>query len=90
MRGEVSVFLLGELAFELALALPLGCALGYALAWTMVKMTHSDLIAIPLVVAPRTYALAALAVVAAGVASSLIVRSRIDRLDLIGVLKTRE
>ena len=89
-RGEVSLFLLGELAFELALALPLGCALGYALAWTMVKMTHSDLIAIPLVVAPRTYALAALAVVAAGVASALIVRRRIDRLDLIGVLKTRE
>jgi putative ABC transport system permease protein len=89
-RGEVSLFLLGELAFELALALPLGCALGYALAWTMVKMTHSDLLAIPLVVAPRTYALAALAVVAAGVASALIVRRRIDRLDLIGVLKTRE
>ena len=89
-RGEVSLFLLGELAFELALALPLGCALGYALAWTMVRMTHSDLLAIPLVIAPRTYALAALAVVAAGVASALIVRRRIDRLDLIGVLKTRE
>lgn len=60
-RGEVSLFLLGELAFELALALPLGCGLRYALAWTMVKMTHSDLLAIPLVIAPRTYALAALA-----------------------------
>ncbi|HSQ80687.1 MAG TPA: FtsX-like permease family protein [Casimicrobiaceae bacterium] len=89
-RGEVSMFLLGELAFELTLALPLGCVLGYALAWTMVRMTHSDLIAIPLVVAPRTYALAALAVVAAGIASAMIVRRRDDRLDLVGVLKTRE
>ncbi|MGE5088536.1 MAG: ABC transporter permease [Candidatus Levyibacteriota bacterium] len=89
-RGEVSMFLLGELAFELALALPLGCLFGYLLAWTMVRMTHSDLIAIPLIIAPRTYAIAALAVVAAGIASAMIVRRRIDRLDLVGVLKTRE
>jgi putative ABC transport system permease protein len=51
---------------------------------------HSDLIAIPIVVAPRTYALAAGAVVVAGIASAMIVRRRVDRLDLVGVLKTRE
>ena len=89
-RGEVSMFLLGELAFELALALPLGCGLGYGMAWMMVWATHSDLIAIPLIVAPRSYALAAFAVVAAGIASAMIVRRRIDRLDLVGVLKSRE
>ena len=42
------------------------------------------------IVAPRTYAFAALAIVLAGAASALIVRRRIDRLDLVGVLKTRE
>ena len=39
---------------------------------------------------PRTYAFAALAIAFAGAASALIVRGRIDRLDLVGVLKTRE
>ena len=48
------------------------------------------MIAIPIIVAPRTYAFATLAIVLAGGASALIVRRRIDRLDLVGVLKTRE
>ena len=89
-RGEVSTFLLGELAFELVAAIPLGCALGYLLSWAIVAMSHTDMIAIPIVVAPRTYAFAALAIVLAGAASALIVRRRVDRLDLVGVLKTRE
>ena len=83
-------FLLGELAIELAVAIPLGCLLGYLLSWAIVAMSHTDMIAIPIVVAPRTYAFAALAIVLAGAASALIVRRRIDRLDLVGVLKTRE
>jgi putative ABC transport system permease protein len=89
-RGEVSLFLLGELAIELAVAIPLGCLLGYLLSWTIVAMTHTDMIAIPIVVAPRTYAFATLAILLAGAGSALIVRRRIDRLDLVGVLKTRE
>jgi putative ABC transport system permease protein len=89
-RGEVSTYLLGELAIETLVALPLGCVLGYALAWLIVTLTHSDLIAIPVIVAPATYAYAALAIVLAGLASALIVRRRIDRLDLVAVLKTRE
>jgi putative ABC transport system permease protein len=39
---------------------------------------------------PRTYAMACLVVLVAGVVSALIVRRRIDRLDLVAVLKTRE
>ena len=89
-RGEVSTFLLGELALELVAAIPLGCALGYLLSWAIVGMSRHDLMSIPIVVAPRTYGFAALAIVAAGIASALIVRRRIDRLDLVGVLKTRE
>jgi putative ABC transport system permease protein len=89
-RGEVSTFLLGELALELLAAIPLGCLLGYLLSWAIVRMSHHDLIAIPIIVLPRTYAFAALAIVVAGAASALIVRRHIDRLDLVGVLKTRE
>ncbi|HEY6939892.1 ABC transporter permease [Dokdonella sp.] len=87
---EVSGLLLWELAIELALALPVGCTLGYGLSWLVVQLTHSDLIEIPVIVSARTYAFAAVAVVAAGVASASIVRRRVERLDLVGVLKTRE
>jgi putative ABC transport system permease protein len=89
-RAEVSTFLLGELALEIVVALPLGCLLGYGLAWTMVRAMQHELMSIPVVVLPRTYALAAITVMIAGIASALVVRHRVDNLDLVGVLKTRE
>jgi putative ABC transport system permease protein len=89
-RGEVSSFLLGELALEILLAIPLGLVAGYWLAAGIVQLIKTDEFFFPLVIQPATYAYAAVTVVAAGVASALIVRRRIDTLDLVGVLKTRE
>jgi putative ABC transport system permease protein len=89
-RGEVSLFLLGELAIELLVAVPLGLALGYALAAMMIELMHDETFAMPLIILPRTYAFAALAIVIAGIASALVVRHRVDHLDLVAVLKTRE
>ncbi len=89
-RGEVSAFLLGELAIEIALAIPLGMVLGYFLASTIVSLIKTDEFYFPFVIQPATYAYAALCVLAAGVVSALIVRRRVDTLDLVGVLKTRE
>jgi len=45
---------------------------------------------IPLVVSPDTYALAAMTIVVATIISAMVVRRRLDRLDLVAVLKTRE
>jgi putative ABC transport system permease protein len=89
-RGEVSGLLLGELAIELILALPLGWVLGYWLSYGIVQLIHSETFQIPLIIEPRTYAYATIAALGAGVISALIVRQRIDRLDLVAVLKTRE
>lgn len=90
-RGEVSVLLLGELALEIAAAIPLGCVAGYWLGWLIIAlMRHQEVLEIPLVILPRTYLYAGAVVAAAGLASALIVRHRIDHLDLVGVLKTRE
>jgi len=90
-RGEVSVLLLGELALEIAVAIPLGCVAGYWLSWFIISlMQHGEVMEFPLVILPETYLYAAAVVVAAGVASALIVRNRIDNLDLVAVLKTRE
>jgi putative ABC transport system permease protein len=89
-RAEVSGFLLGELAIEIIFAIPLGVGLGYGLALTIVNMIQSDEFYFPLVISSHTYFYAALSVVAAGAVSALIVRRRIDNLDLVAVLKTRE
>jgi putative ABC transport system permease protein len=89
-RAEVSVLLLGELGLEIALAIPLGFVAGFWLAALLLALMPHDVIDFPLVIYPTTYLLAGAVVAAAGVASALIVRNRIDNLDLVGVLKTRE
>ncbi|MEI8303998.1 MAG: ABC transporter permease [Burkholderiales bacterium] len=89
-RGEVSALLLGEQALLIALALPLGMLMGEGLVRGIVSLLASDQFAFPVALQPRTYAWAALCVVAAGLGSALVVRRRVDRLDLVGALKTRE
>ncbi len=89
-RTEVSAILLGELAIDIVLAMPLGMLLGYLLASGIVSVIQTDQFFFPFVIAPATYAFSAICVVLAGVVSALIVRRRVDGLDLIGVLKTRE
>ena len=89
-RGEVSYILLGELALLTVLALPLGALLGYSLAALLVRSFDTELFRIPLVISDSTYGYAALVVVLSAIGSGLLVRRRIDHLDLIAVLKTRE
>lgn len=89
-RHEVSTLLLGELAFEIALAIPLGLWLGKLLSQLIIALMPLETIDIPLIITPATYAYSALAILISGVASALIVRHRVDRLDLVAVLKTRE
>jgi len=89
-RGEVSTVLLGEMAISMAIALPLGMWLGWAMVHALAGALKSDQFFFPVVIMPRTYAWAAICVVAAGAASALVVRRRIDSLDLVAALKTRE
>jgi putative ABC transport system permease protein len=89
-RAEVSTFSLGELAIEIVLATPLGMVLGYLLASGIVQLIKNDEFDFPMVISPATYAYAVIAVVVAGLVSALIVRRKIDTLDLVAVLKTRE
>ncbi len=89
-RAEVSGLLLGELALVIGVALPLGMLAGWALVHALIGALASDQFFFPVVIEPRTYAWAAIAVVAAGAASALVVRRRIDRLDMVAALKTRE
>lgn len=88
--GEIAYMLLGEAALLVLLALPIGALLGYALASLMAASFETELFRVPVVIQGDTYAWAILVALGAAVASALLVRERLRRLDLIAVLKTRE
>jgi putative ABC transport system permease protein len=89
-RAEVSTVLLGELAVLTAAALPLGTVVGYGLGALIMTAFNNEVYRLSFVLRPATVAWAWIAILAAAVVSGLLVRRRIDRLDLIAVLKTRE
>ncbi|MEN8181145.1 MAG: FtsX-like permease family protein [Myxococcota bacterium] len=89
-RGEVSRMLLGEQAILVLAALPLGLALGWLLTLLMMLRFETEIFRMPAVALPETYLLAAAIVVVSAALSGLLVRRRLDRIDLVGVLKTRE
>lgn len=88
--GEVLGILLLELALLTLIAQPPGWALGYGLAWIMKTNLAGELMRVRLVVEPATYVFASAIVIAAAVLSALIVRRRVNQLDLVAVLKTRD
>jgi putative ABC transport system permease protein len=89
-RGEISYILLGELAVLTLLSLPLGFVMGRAVTMAVLESLNSEVMRFPLVINSSTYALAATSVIVAAILSGLLVRRRLDRLDLVEVLKTRE
>lgn len=89
-RAEISAILLGELAVLTLSALPVGLLLGYALSWLVVQGADTELYRIPMFISPATYGFAACVILGAALASSLMVRRRLDHLDLVAVLKQRE
>jgi putative ABC transport system permease protein len=89
-RAEISFILLGELAVLTLAAVPLGLLLGYGLAALTVTAYETEMYRVPLVVSPRVMAYSAITVLTASALSGFAVRRRLDKLDLVAVLKTRE
>ncbi len=89
-QGEIGYVLLGELALLTLLAIPVGFAMGYGLCYGTAVGAQTELFRIPLVLERRTYALSALVVLIAGLASGVVVWRRLGNLNLVDVLKTRE
>ncbi|HWN70332.1 MAG TPA: ABC transporter permease, partial [Haliangium sp.] len=89
-RGEISAILLGELAVQVILAIPIGLWLGTAWARGVMAGVDPEVYRMPVTISASTYAFASAVAAGAGVASALLVRRKLDHLDLIGVLKTRE
>lgn len=89
-RGEISYILLGELGVLTVAGIPLGFLIAQGMAAYIAGRMKSDLYRVPMVMEPSSYGFAAAVVIVSALLSGLLVRRRLDRLDLVAVLKTRE
>jgi putative ABC transport system permease protein len=89
-RREISTILLGEIGTITLLGIPFGLVMGYWFAWMLTLFLDQEVFRFPFVIYNSTFGLAAGAVLAASIGSALLVRRRLDDLDLIAVLKSRE
>jgi len=89
-RAEISWVLLGEIAVLTVAAIPLGVALGHGLAALALAALETETHRFPFAVNPATYGFAVVTVLVAAIVSSLVVRRRLDRLDLVAVLKAAD
>ena len=89
-RAEISLILLGELALLTLAALPVGALIGYGFAVAIMESIQSEVYRFPLYISRQAIAWAFLGIIGAALVSALIVRRRLDTLDLVAVLKIRE
>jgi len=89
-RGEVTSILFSEFMIAIGVGIGAGLALAGWIVGLISRYGSNESFQVPAIVEPRTYAIAAVVVLAAAAASAFIVRRRIDRLDLVAVLKTRD
>ncbi len=90
-RGEAARILFGELAVLAVLGLPVGLAIGVGFAWlTVYSFGTGELFRLPFVIGPRTYLAGVFIPVFAGLMSLWPLKRRVNRLNLIESLKTRE
>jgi putative ABC transport system permease protein len=89
-RGEISSVLIGELGVQVLVGIPFGLLFGKLLVRGMLSANDPEAFRFPVAISHHTYAIAALVTALAAVASALLVRRKLDKLDLIEVLKTRE
>ncbi len=89
-RGEVKVVLLGELAVYVLAAIPVGFALGHACVALVATTFSSELYRLPVIIDPSTYAASVIVLAVAATATAWAIQSRLNRLDMVAALKSRE
>ena len=89
-RREVAALLFGEQGALTLAGLPLGVLLGVGLTTLIARGFESEEQRFPVLLPARTYAAAIGVVLFAAVVAGLLMRRRLDRMDLVAVLKTRE
>ena len=89
-RREVSYVLLAEIGVLLLVALPAGAILGAMLSRWLMSQFQTELFTFPYITNSIPYGKSALFVTCAVVGAALAVRRGVDRLDMVGVLKSRD
>ncbi len=89
-RREVSTILLGEQAVLTLAAIPMGFSFGILLSWLLSLQLDTEFYRMPLVFTSSTFSLSLVVVLVAAAVSGALVARRLNELDLIAVLKTRE
>lgn len=89
-RLEVSYILVGELMALAIVAIPAGLALGTLLSIWLMQLFQTDMYAFPFVFNPPGYAFAITFTLGCVAAAAMVVRTGIDKLDMIAVLKARD
>ena len=89
-RSEVGLVLLGELALLVVVSVPFGCLIGYGMAKLMTAMFSSDLFRLPFAPSRASYGWSMVIVMFAALATAFTVARRVQRLDMVRVLKARE
>jgi putative ABC transport system permease protein len=89
-RGEVSALLIGELAAAVLLGIPVGLVLGDLLAGAFAGAFDRETFQLEAMITAQSRAFAVTVALVTAAASALLVRRRLDSLDLVGVLKASE
>ena len=89
-RFEISSILLGELTLITLFAIPFGLGLGSAISWLASLAYNTELFRIPFALERSTFGFATMVIILATLVSSLIVRKKLDNLDLVSVLKSKD
>lgn len=89
-RTEISVVLLGEQVVLMLVALPVGMALGAYLSSLLPDAMATDLFRFPFSITMRNLGLGSFTIIVTALVSGFFIRRRLQKLDLIAVLKSRE
>ena len=89
-KFEVTTILLGELVLLTLIAIPIGWLVGYGFCYSMVLGFESKQFRIPLAIKLSSFAFAGFVTIISTAISGLLVRQRLNKMDLVEVLKSRE
>ncbi|MFO0903863.1 MAG: FtsX-like permease family protein [Pirellulales bacterium] len=89
-RGETAYILLLEIGLLVVFAIPAGLWIGYGFAALLTWSLSTEVHRFPLIVSNHTFIMAILVTLAAAGISALAVRRRLDKQELVSVLKARD
>ena len=89
-EGEITFVMLGELMLLVIIAIPIGIWIGMGMGSAFAATLDTELFRLPILFSQRTIAATVVITLAAASVSCYVVARRIQKLDIVKTLKTRE